>query len=207
MQKGEIKRIASIKALLLKEYKDARCELDYTSLYQLVVAIVLSAQCTDRRVNLVTPGLFARYPSIEELSLASIDELKGLISSINFYNNKAKALISLANSIAKEGMPKSASGFKRLKGVGQKSANAIMIEHFGANLMAVDTHVFRLAHRLGLSDAKDALQTEKDLTKLFKTSLGALHKGMVLHGRYVCKARAPLCHECLLAPFCPSFTL
>ncbi len=207
-KKATKKEIEEIKKLFVERYKDAVTELNYNNLYELLIAVMLSAQCTDKRVNIITPDLFKRYPSPKELAEADIDELKEFIKTCSFFNNKAKNLIKMAQTVMEEfhgKIPLEEKKLVKLAGVGQKTANVVMIEYTGANLMAVDTHVFRVAHRLGLSDAKTALKTEEELSKKFKTNLHTLHQAMVLFGRYICKAKNPLCEEkCFLKEFCKS---
>jgi len=199
--------IEAIKALLLKHYPNSVTELNYENIYQLVVAVALSAQCTDKRVNIITPALFEKYPTTKELANANIDELKAIIKSCSFFNNKAKNLIAMAKMIEEDfngEFPLNQKDLVKLPGVGQKTANVVLIEYTGANLMAVDTHVFRVAHRLGLSKATTAKATEADLVKKFKTNLHQLHQAMVLFGRYKCKAINPECEGCFLSDYCKS---
>jgi endonuclease-3 len=202
------KEIEEIRKRFIDRYKDAVTELKYKNLYELLVAVMLSAQCTDKRVNIITPALFEKYPSPKELSDANIDELKELIKSCSFFNNKAKNLINMAKSVVKDyggEIPLDQKELVKLAGVGQKTANVVMIEFTKANLMAVDTHVFRVSHRLGLTYAKSAKESEEELTKLFKTDLNILHQAMVLFGRYICKSKNPDCEgECFLQEFCKS---
>ena len=168
---------------------------------------MLSAQCTDKRVNIITPSLFKKYPNIQSLAKANLNEIKELIKSCSFFNNKAKNLLKMAQQVVEDynsQIPLEQKELVKLAGVGQKTANVVMIEYANANLMAVDTHVFRVAHRLGLSDASTPIKTEEDLTKKFKTNLHQLHQAMVLFGRYRCKAVKPLCDDCFLAPYCKS---
>ena len=205
MKKVTRKEIESIKALFLEHYPQAVTELNYTSLYELLVCVMLSAQCTDKRVNLITPALFKCYPDAKALSLADIEEVKSLINSCSFFNNKATNLIKMAQKVVDlyDGeIPLDETKLIELAGVGQKTAHVVMIEYANANLMAVDTHVFRVAHRLGLSNAKTAIKTEEDLTKIFKNDLATLHQAMVLFGRYTCKAIHPLCETCFLKEYC-----
>jgi len=207
-KKATKKEIQLIKDIFIDRYNDAVTELNYTNLYELLIAVMLSAQCTDKRVNIITPALFKRYPSTKELANANIDELKELIKSCSFFNNKAKNLINMAKAVQKdfEGeIPLDEKKLVKLAGVGQKTAHVVMIEYTKANLMAVDTHVYRVAHRLGLSYAKTAIETEKELTKKFKDNLHILHQAMVLFGRYICKSKKPLCdEECFLKEYCKS---
>lgn len=194
-----------LEALFLARYAGAKSELVYRNLYELVICVILSAQCTDKRVNIVTPALFARYPSIESLARADLNEVKDLIKSVSFFNNKAKNIIAFARGVMerfKGEIPLNARDLKSLNGIGQKSANVILLEFCDANLMAVDTHVFRVSHRLGLSKAKNAESTEKDLNKIFLCNRGALHQAFVLFGRYICKALNPKCNECFASEFC-----
>lgn len=198
-------RAQIIKSLMLEHFPAPKTELKYNNLYELLVCVMLSAQCTDKRVNIVTPALFAKYPTISLLAKADINELKSLISSVSFFNNKAKNLITMANQVMDDfngEIPKDQDSLKSLAGVGQKTANVVLIEYFEANLMAVDTHVFRTSHRLNLSNASTAIQTESDLSKLFKTDLDKLHQAFVLFGRYTCKALKPECQKCFVSTFC-----
>jgi len=159
----------------------------------------------DKRVNIITPALFKKYPNVLLLANAELDEIKEYIKSCSFFNNKAKNLIKMAQSVITNyngEIPLVQKELIKLAGVGQKTANVIMIEYTGANLMAVDTHVFRLSHRLGLSDAKSATKTEEELSQKFRTDLHRLHQAMVLFGRYRCKAINPQCNGCFLVPYC-----
>ncbi len=207
-KKATRKEIEEIKKRLIEHYKGAHTELKYRNLYELLVAVMLSAQCTDKRVNMITPALFEKYPSPKELAEADPEEVKNLIKSCSFFNNKAKNLIKMAKSVMENyggNIPLDEKELIKLSGVGQKTAHVVMIEYTQANLMAVDTHVFRVAHRLGLSDAKTAKKTEEDLVKAFKDHLHELHQAMVLFGRYICTAKNPKCEtDCFLKEFCKS---
>lgn len=197
--------IDRIKALFLEHFSGAKTELNFRNLYELLVAVMLSAQCTDKRVNLITPALFREYPDIKALANANLTSLKLLINSCSFFNNKAVNLIKMANSVMSDfdgEIPLDEKSLVKLAGVGQKTAHVVLIEYQEANLMAVDTHVFRVSHRLGLSSAKTPQATEIDLVKGFKTNLNTLHQAMVLHGRYTCKAIKPKCDECFLKELC-----
>ena len=199
------KEIEEIKALFLEHYPDSLTELNYNNIYELLVSVMLSAQCTDKRVNMITPALFEAYPTPVELANANLDDVKSYIKSCSFFNNKAKNLIKMAQSVVENyngEIPQDTKELVKLAGVGQKTANVVMIEYTGANLMAVDTHVFRVSHRLGLRDDKTALKTEETLSKKFKTDLHRLHQAMVLFGRYRCKAIKPECEECFMKPYC-----
>jgi endonuclease-3 len=205
MKKATKQEIQEIHQLFIEKYSDAVTELEYKNAYELVVAVALSAQCTDKRVNLITPALFKTYPDPKALSQAKLDDVKALINSCSFFNNKAKNLIDMSKRVIEVyggEIPMDEKDLITLAGVGQKTANVVMIEYTGANLMAVDTHVFRVSHRLGLSDDKTALKTEATLVKKFKNNLHALHQGMVLFGRYICKAKNPTCQECFLTEYC-----
>ena len=205
MKKATKQEIKEIHQLFIDRYSDAVTELEYKNVYELLIAVTLSAQCTDKRVNLITPALFDKYPTAQLLAYADIEDVKSLINSCSFFNNKAKNIIEMAKRVVDVyggEIPLDEKELMTLSGVGQKTANVVMIEYTGANLMAVDTHVFRVAHRLGLSDDKTATATEATLVKKFKNNLNALHQGMVLFGRYICKAKNPTCDECFLTSYC-----
>ena len=201
------KDILEIKKRFLREFKDAKSELKFRNLYELIVCVMLSAQCTDKRVNLITPALFEAYPDVRAMADANLASVKILINTCSFFNNKAQNLIKMAKSVVQNfggEIPLDEEKLKSLAGVGQKTAHVVLLEATGANVMAVDTHVFRVAHRLDLSEAKTPELTERDLTAAFKTRLDRLHQAMVLFGRYVCKAQKPLCKECFLYDLCKS---
>lgn len=205
VKKATKKEISEIHQRFIDRYSDAVTELEYKNAYELVIAVALSAQCTDKRVNIITPALFKKYPDVSALAEADIDDVKALINSCSFFNNKAKNIIAMAKRVVEVyhgEIPMNEKELQSLAGVGQKTANVVMIEYTGANLMAVDTHVFRVSHRLGLSDDSTALKTEATLVKKFKNNLHALHQGMVLFGRYICTAKNPKCDECFLTEFC-----
>jgi endonuclease-3 len=205
VKKATKKEIEQIKALFLEHYPNSITELNYNNLYELLVAVMLSAQCTDKRVNIISPALFAKYPNPQSLASANLEEVKSYLNSCSFFNNKSKNLIKMAQSVMESyggEIPLDPKELVKLAGVGQKTANVVMIEYAEANLMAVDTHVYRVAHRLGLSDAKSAIKCEEDLTKKFKTDLHLLHQAMVLFGRYRCKALNPQCEGCFLQSHC-----
>ncbi|QKG29052.1 endonuclease III [Campylobacter sp. RM16187] len=201
------KDIQNIKNKFLANFENARSELRFRNLYELLVCVMLSAQCTDKRVNLITPELFKAYPDIKSLSQANLASVKMLIQSCSFFNNKAQNLIKMAKSVMENfggEIPLNEKDLISLAGVGQKTAHVVLIEHNGENLMAVDTHVFRVSHRLNLSNAKTPEGVEIDLTKAFKTDLNILHQAMVLFGRYTCKAVKPKCEECFMSELCKS---
>jgi len=205
VKKATKKEIEEIKALFIEHYPDSVTELEYQNLYELLISVMLSAQCTDKRVNIITPALFEAYPDPISLANADLNEVKSHINTCSFFNNKAKNLIRMAQSVVENyesEIPLVRDELVKLAGVGQKTANVVMIEYAGANLMAVDTHVFRVAHRLGLSDAKTAVKCEEELSRKFKTDLHLLHQAMVLFGRYRCKALKPECDGCFMAEHC-----
>jgi endonuclease-3 len=196
-----------IKKRFLKRYKGSKTELNYKNDYELLIAIILSAQCTDKRVNVITPALFKKYPDIESLACANLDDVKELIKSCSFFNNKAKNIIEMAKKVKNQfhcKIPRDHKELIKLPGVGNKTANVFLIELEGENRMAVDTHVFRVSHRLGITDAKTVKETEKDLIEAFKTDLNELHQGFVLFGRYICTAKNPKCEKCFVPDFCVS---
>lgn len=199
--------ITQIKTLFLEHYKDAKTELNYRNDFELLIAVMLSAQCTDKRVNLITPALFAKYPTPKDLQNAPLEEIQECIKTCSFFNNKAKNLKAMAKEVCEQfggEIPLEREALKSLPGVGQKTANVVLIESKEANFIAVDTHVFRVSHRLGLSSASTPIATEEDLTKAYKDNLATLHQAMVLFGRYICKAINPKCAECFLSHLCKS---
>ena len=201
------KELEEIKKRFLAHYKGSQTELNYQNDYELLIAIILSAQCTDKRVNMITPELFKKYPNIESLACANIEDVKEIIKSCSFFNNKAKNIIEMAKIVRDKYNCKIPHEYKeliKLPGVGNKTANVFLIELHGENRMAVDTHVFRVVHRLGITDAKTVEQTEKDLVEAFKTDLNELHQGFVLFGRYICTAKNPKCEKCFVTEFCVS---
>jgi endonuclease-3 len=205
MIKTSKKNIEKIKEILIERYKNAKTELNYKNEYELLISIILSAQCTDKRVNLITPKLFKQYPSTKELSKANIEDVKEIIKSCSFFNNKAKNIINMAKIVEENfngKIPHNHKDLISLSGVGNKTANVFLIELDNENRMAVDTHVFRTSHRLGLSDAKNVELTEKDLIKAFQDNLHILHQALVLFGRYICTAKNPRCEKCFLKEYC-----
>ena len=187
----------------------AESELNFTSPYELLVAVMLSAQCTDKRVNLTTPALFERYPSAEELSKATEGEIYEYIKSISYPNNKARNLSRMARMLMEEFggvVPDTVGELERLPGVGRKTANVVASVLFGREVMPVDTHVFRVSRRIGLTvGAKNPLQAEQQLEKGFPRHLLPIaHHWLILHGRYVCTARKPKCEECGIRLWCKS---
>ncbi len=189
----------------------AESELDYSNPYELLVAVILSAQCTDKRVNIVTPALFSRFPSPEDLSEATFEEVFSYIKSISYPNNKAKHLIGMARMLVQEfgsTVPSDLDALQRLPGVGRKTANVIASIVYDKPVIAVDTHVFRISRRLGLSNGESVDKVEDDLTKNIPEHLRAIsHHWLILHGRYICTAKKPKCDRCGLAPWCKSYPL
>lgn len=185
----------------------AETELHYENPYQLLVAVILSAQCTDKRVNMVTPALFEAFPTPEVMAVASSDEVFTYIRSISYPNNKAKHLVGMANMLVndfKGVVPSDINELQKMPGVGRKTANVIASVVYEKPAMAVDTHVFRVAARLGLTtNATTPLETEKQLVKYIPTDKIAIaHHWLILHGRYICLARNPKCEECPLTEWC-----
>lgn len=185
----------------------AETELQYTTPYELLVAVVLSAQCTDKRVNMITPGFFSRYPDLESLAASSQEAVFELIKSCSYPNNKAKHLVAAAKKIMEDfngEVPDQVDALQTIPGVGRKTANVIASVAFNIPAFAVDTHVHRVSARIGLTTrAKTPLATEEQLTKHIEKSLWPIaHHWLILHGRYVCIARKPKCLECGLKPFC-----
>ncbi|MEO5907841.1 MAG: endonuclease III [Ginsengibacter sp.] len=185
---------------------EAKTELIYDDPYQLLVAVILSAQCTDKRVNLTTPFIFQNYPDIESLSKATFNELFHFIKSISYPNNKTKHLIKMAEMVMKDfggKIPMTVEELMKLPGVGRKTANVITSVVDKQPNMAVDTHVYRVANRIGLVKAKTPLEVEKQLVKnLPKDLIYIAHHWLILHGRYICVARKPKCNICGLRPVC-----
>lgn len=187
----------------------AETELHYDSPFHLLIAVILSAQCTDKRVNMHTPQIFTRFPEPSDLAVASFEEVYSLISSISFPNNKARHLIGMAQKLVSDFdgvVPSDTARLETLPGVGRKTANVIASVIYDKPVIAVDTHVFRVSRRLGLSDGKTVEAVEKDLTEGFAEELrGKAHHWLILHGRYVCTARKPKCQECELQDYCREY--
>lgn len=185
----------------------AETELDYTSPFELIVAVILSAQCTDKRVNLITPELLNRYPGPEEMAAAEPEEVFEFIKSCSYPNNKAKHLVGMARTLVSEFsgvVPSSMEELTRLPGVGRKTANVILSVAYKQPAMAVDTHVFRVSARIGLTrGAKNPLDTELQLVKnIPEEMIHKAHHWLILHGRYICTARKPRCNECGITDLC-----
>lgn len=200
-------RAGKIIAVFEKQNPDAATELVYTNPFELLVSVILSAQCTDKRVNHVTPGLFAKYPTSFSMAKATSDELFPFIRSISYPNNKAKHLAGMARMLVEKHqgeVPGEIEQLKMLPGVGQKTANVIASVIFNTPAMPVDTHVFRVSARIGLTrNAKTPEQAEKQLVRIIpREKLSVAHHWLILHGRYVCKARKPLCGSCYINQYC-----
>ena len=185
---------------------DAQTELHYRNPYELLVAVILSAQCTDKRINQVTPALFERYPNVESLAASFADEVYTYIKSVSYPNNKAKHLVGMAQKLIADFngvVPNNIEDLQKLPGVGRKTANVIASVVYDAPAIAVDTHVFRVANRIGLVRATTPLATEKQLVKyLPKETLAIAHHWLILHGRYTCIARNPKCDTCPITDIC-----
>lgn len=185
----------------------ADTELHYETPFQLLVAVILSAQCTDKRINMVTPALFERFKNAEEMAKSSVEEIYEYIKSVSFPNNKAKNLFGMANMLTDEfggEVPSTMEELIKIPGVGRKTANVMLAVIFGKAAMAVDTHVFRVSNRIGLTNnSKNVEETERVLVKNIPSELlGRAHHWLILHGRYVCVARKPKCLECGISQFC-----
>jgi endonuclease-3 len=203
------KTAREIERRLRSEYPTAHCELDFRTPLQLAVATILSAQCTDKRVNMITPALFARYPDARSLATADVAELEAIIRSAGFYHAKAKSIIGMAKAlVAHHGgeVPRTMEELVVLPGIGRKTANVILGNAFGvAEGIAVDTHVARLSARLGLTKHTDPVKIEAALCALYPRESWILISHLLIwHGRRVCHARTPLCSECVLRRICPS---
>ena len=206
MKKEDVKDFVEC---LKKAYPEATCSLDFTTPFELVVAVALSAQCTDERVNKVTPALFKRCPTIQDFADIDLSELEGLIHSCGFYKNKAKNIKLCAKQVLENfngEVPSSMDDLITLAGIGRKSANVIRLEVFGiATGIAVDTHAKRISNLIGLSDKTDPLKIEQDLIQIFpKEYLKDINHLFVWHGRNCCVARKPKCDECPVKKYCRS---
>lgn len=200
-------RFAGIIGWFSENMPVAETELRYRSPYELLVAVMLSAQCTDKRVNMVTPPLFERFPTSRHLAETTPDEVFEYVRSVSYPNSKAEHLVAMARRLEEVyggRVPDTVEELVTLQGVGRKTANVIVSVAYGKPAMAVDTHVFRVAERIGLTtNSKNPLQTERALVAhIPRELLGTAHHWLILHGRYVCTARAPKCAECGIAPWC-----
>ncbi len=188
----------------------AESELNFENPYQLIVAVILSAQCTDKRVNMTTPAFFEKFPDAESLSNASVEDVYELIKSISYPNNKARNLLGMAKKLVSDfagEVPDEVDKLQMLPGVGRKTANVVASVAFGKPAMAVDTHVFRVSARIGLTiNAKNPLEAERQIVKYIPDAIiPKAHHWLILHGRYVCKARKPNCDGCGISAICEYF--
>jgi endonuclease-3 len=201
--KEEVKNILDI---LEKTYPEAECELNYNNPFQLLIATMLSAQTTDKKVNEVTKTLFAKYKTPREFLNANTEELENDIRVIGLYRNKAKNIINMCKTLVDEfdcKVPNSKEELIKLAGVGTKTANVVLSNAFNVPAIAVDTHVFRVSNRIGLANAKDVLKTEKQLqTAIPKERWSKAHHLLIFHGRRTCKSRKPNCEECSVKQYC-----
>src|SRR5690348_17637372 len=206
--RGAQARAAAVVELLAKEYPDVRCALDHTNAFELLEATILSAQCTDERVNMVTPTLFAKYPTPADLAHANPDELEKIIRSTGFFRSKTKNLIGMAQAVEERyggEIPTELGDFVTLPGVGRKTGNVVRSVWYGLPGLPVDTHVTRLSHRLRLTNEDDPVKIEHDLGGIVPPEeWGMLSLRLIEHGRRVCDARKPRCDACGLAAICPS---
>jgi len=205
-------RAAEILQRLDDEYPEAKTALDFGSPYELLAATILSAQCTDERVNKVTPALFRRFPTARDLAGAKPSEIEDLIRSTGFFRNKTKSLLGMANAVADRHdgeIPDTMDELVNLPGVGRKTANVVLGNAFGKDEgVVVDTHVGRLSRRLGLTREDDPVRVERDLMKLFPPeSWTGLAHVLIFHGRAICRAQRPRCPDCVLSDICPSSTV
>jgi endonuclease III len=208
-KRARAERAAEIYERLAHEYPDAHCELDHTDAYQLAVATILSAQTTDVRVNLVTPILFRRYPSVADLAAARQEDVEEIVRSTGFFRNKAKNIIGFARAVVVEHdgrVPCTLTELAALPGVGRKTANVILGNAFGIDEgVVVDTHVKRLSARLALTPYEDPIKVEQDLMALFPRERWTMLSHLLIwHGRRVCEARKPRCDQCIVSALCPS---
>lgn len=203
---SDTKRILEI---LAQDFPNPKSELNFNSPFQLLVAVILSAQCTDKRVNLVTPELFAAAPDAAALAALPIEEIQRIIHPCGFYNSKANYLKEMSQDLVERYggvVPSDLNELQTLKGVGRKTANVVYAVAFGGQAIAVDTHVFRVSNRLGIVNATNVLDTEKQLMQAIPKELWAdSHHYILLHGRYVCKAQRPNCEGCSVASLCKHY--
>ena len=199
-------RTTKIYCYLKEKFPEPMCELNFKNRYQLLVSVILSAQCTDKRVNMVTKSLFKKYPTAKAMAKANLAELEQEIKPCGFYHNKAKNILSACQKIVVEfkgEVPENYDALLSLPGVGRKTANVITSAGFGGDAIAVDTHVFRVSRRLGLASGNTPEKVEQELMKVLdKNVWSESHFLLVLFGRYICKAQRPLCEQCALKEYC-----
>lgn len=207
MKKSE--RYAAVLDYFRDNVPDPQGELHWQTPFQLLCAVMLSAQCTDKRVNMVTPLLFEAYPTVESLADAPVEEVKQIIKSISYPNAKAEHLVEMARRLISDyggEVPSEPKELEKLPGVGRKTASVVGAICFGKSVIAVDTHVFRVAHRIGLSDGKTPSSVQDELeSRISKELHTRAHHWLLLHGRYICTARTPRCSECPMTEYCRFF--
>lgn len=204
---SEKQRFQKVLAWFAENMPVAESELHYSNPFELLCAVMLSAQCTDKRVNLVTPALFAAYPTAETMAKASVEEVLRYVKSVSYPNAKAQHLVGMAQRLVEAyngEVPSNIDDLQTLPGVGRKTANVVCAVIWNQPTMAVDTHIFRVSERIGLTThSKSPLETEKQLVKYIPAEvIPKAHHWLLLHGRYVCKARKPLCETCGIKPYC-----
>ncbi|GAA2656521.1 endonuclease III [Nonomuraea recticatena] len=204
-----VRRARRMNRILAETYPDAHCELDFTNPLELLVATILSAQCTDKRVNMVTPTLFAKYPTVEDYAAADPSEMEGIIKSTGFFRAKTNSIIGMAQAVsAKHGgvVPRRLTDLVALPGVGRKTANVVLGNAFGVPGLTVDTHFQRLVRRFGWTDETDPVKIERVVGELIpKREWTVFSHRVIWHGRRICHARTPACGVCPLAALCPSY--
>lgn len=207
--KVDTSNAAAVLRILKKHYPDAHCELDFTNPLELLVATILSAQCTDRRVNMVTPALFKKYPTAKHYAAAKREDVEKLIASTGFYRNKATSIIGMAQKVCADfggEVPNNLDDLVTLPGVGRKTANVVLGNAFDVPGITVDTHFGRLARRFGWTVQTDPVKLEMEMNAVFKPKDWTLLSHMLIwHGRRICHARKPACGACPMAKYCPSF--
>lgn len=204
---SEKRRMAEVLRVLRREYPESKCSLDYETPFQLLVATILSAQCTDERVNLVTPALFAKYPSPREMAKAKLADIERAIQSTGFFRNKAKSILETSKILVEQyssEVPQELDQLVALRGVGRKTANVILGNAFGIPGLVVDTHVGRLCRRLGFTKATDPVKVEKEMEPMVpREDWTQFSHLLISHGRAVCTARVAMCEECPVSRYCP----
>jgi len=206
--KNKRERTRRIVARLFETYPNSKCSLEHTSIFQLLISTMLSAQCTDVRVNMVTPELFRQYPTAERMANAPLEHLADLVRSTGFFNSKSKNMLACARTLMQEHggeVPAKLEALIKLPGVGRKTANVVLGTGFHIPGLVVDTHVIRIGNLLHLMEGKDAVKIEFELQKIVEKEHWVMFTHLIIdHGRAVCIARRPQCHQCVLAEFCPS---
>jgi endonuclease-3 len=204
---AERKRMAEILRILNREYPESQCSLVHKNPFQLLIATILSAQCTDERVNLVTPELFRRFPGPQEMAKAKIGELEKLVKTTGFFRSKARSLLETSQAIMElhgGKVPMELDQLVKLRGVGRKTANVVLGVAFGVPGLVVDTHVKRLSYRLGFTTSSDPIKIEQDLIKIVKKEEWSSYAHLLIdHGRAICTARKAKCDECVISHLCP----